>query len=467
MQTPSIFISYSHMDKEWLDRLVRHLGVMQHQDLLDIWTDRRIDAGGRWYQEIQDAMARAKVAVLLVTSAFLSSSFIRTEEVPRLLQRREKEGLNVVPIIVEPCAWDLAPWLKQMQVRPEGAHAVSTGQQSEIDQILADITHEIYQMLIKDRGTPGSVIEPELRELKADECLPKESVINPPAIGITLIDEAWNLAHIWFTSVRSGDFEHVWSLSEHNWRLCRAQAWIWNNRTLLGLDDLRAAQQMALALSEVDSLHPLWPEFARSERNQFLEWFAGAPTEEWGVASRRRPVGPGYELLIFMPRGNRPQGYLFTQPTVIPGWAVLTHLTTDGWRVAAFGAEAAPQPGWPPTWWIRHDPVAAAVTDEMLLLSRNSSTHEGNERTSASDTLYLAAGCNNVSPTVSESAAAFAARIVPAAALVSIQEHQATADTYRIFSPMPGATNDLAHITRLRPVFICVSAPAVLYQPPG
>lgn len=82
-----------------------------------------------------------------------------------------------------------------------------------------------------------------------------------------------------------------------------------------------------------------------------------------------------------------------------------------------------------------------------------------------SGAVALARGCNNVSPTVTEAAAAYGARVAPQSALVAIWEHQAATNTFRGFSPQPGAPNDLAGVTRLRPVFVCVNAAANLDQP--
>ena len=45
MSGPSVFISYSHKDEEWKDRLVTHLGVLEQAGILDVWEDRRIEAG--------------------------------------------------------------------------------------------------------------------------------------------------------------------------------------------------------------------------------------------------------------------------------------------------------------------------------------------------------------------------------------------------------------------------------------
>jgi hypothetical protein len=39
MPGPSVFISYSHKDETWKDRLVTHLGVLQREGLLLVVTD--------------------------------------------------------------------------------------------------------------------------------------------------------------------------------------------------------------------------------------------------------------------------------------------------------------------------------------------------------------------------------------------------------------------------------------------
>jgi hypothetical protein len=98
---------------------VTHFCVLQPQGILDLWSDRSIGAGGNWYQEIEGAIARASVAVLLVSADFLTSKFICSEEIPRLLERRDKEGLRIYPVILKPCAWKHVKWLARMNLRPK------------------------------------------------------------------------------------------------------------------------------------------------------------------------------------------------------------------------------------------------------------------------------------------------------------------------------------------------------------
>ena len=52
MHVPSVFISYSHKDEAWKDRLVTHLGVLQRAGLLDTWDDHQIGAWANWHEEI-------------------------------------------------------------------------------------------------------------------------------------------------------------------------------------------------------------------------------------------------------------------------------------------------------------------------------------------------------------------------------------------------------------------------------
>lgn len=147
MQKPTLFISYSHEDEEWKNRLIRHLGVLQHQGVLDLWDDRRIGAGEDWHKEIQEAMETASVAILLVSANFLTSDFILGQEVPHLLQSRAEKGIRIFPIILKPCAWQAIGWLRQMQLRPKDARPISNGNENQIDANLAEIALEIYRLV--------------------------------------------------------------------------------------------------------------------------------------------------------------------------------------------------------------------------------------------------------------------------------------------------------------------------------
>ena len=75
MSRTNVFVSYSHDDREWLNRFSQHIAVLERRELVDVWSDARIAAGEDWEQAIDAALSSAKVAVLLVSPAFLASTF--------------------------------------------------------------------------------------------------------------------------------------------------------------------------------------------------------------------------------------------------------------------------------------------------------------------------------------------------------------------------------------------------------
>jgi len=144
---PRVFISYSHKDRAWKDRLVRQLGVLEREDLLHIWHDGRISTGGDWQPEIESAMAEAGVAVLLVSADFLNSDFIRGKEVPTLLKRRQNEGMRIVPVIVAPCPWQKVTWLAPIQALPSDGKTLAKLRKVEAEELLSKLAVEILELV--------------------------------------------------------------------------------------------------------------------------------------------------------------------------------------------------------------------------------------------------------------------------------------------------------------------------------
>src|SRR4051812_14365600 len=84
--TRPIFISYSHKDAQWLEKLKQFLRPLQDKDMIRVWDDTEIRTGAEWLAEIRKALEAARVAVFLVTQDFLNSPFINSEELPALVQ---------------------------------------------------------------------------------------------------------------------------------------------------------------------------------------------------------------------------------------------------------------------------------------------------------------------------------------------------------------------------------------------
>ncbi|MDQ3813274.1 MAG: toll/interleukin-1 receptor domain-containing protein [Armatimonadota bacterium] len=144
MERTKVFVSYSHRDRDWLNRLLDHLAVLQRQGLIHVWSDTRIEIGADWEKEINSALDESTVAVLLVSPAFLASTYIweKDKEMDRIMKHHE-QGMAVWPLIVRPCAWRVAEDLAKFQARPAEGRALSTGCDAQVDLDLADFVYEL------------------------------------------------------------------------------------------------------------------------------------------------------------------------------------------------------------------------------------------------------------------------------------------------------------------------------------
>ena len=103
MARSAIFISYSHEDKPWLERFQNALKVgVDREDTFSTWSDEKIDAGREWEKEIEANLASARIALLLVTPKFLQSTYIGIKELPTIIERNRRKGLDLQWVLIEP-----------------------------------------------------------------------------------------------------------------------------------------------------------------------------------------------------------------------------------------------------------------------------------------------------------------------------------------------------------------------------
>ena len=124
-----LFISYSHRDSAWVERLRTMLKPLEQRYGLERWDDSRIQPGSLWRQEIEQALASAQVALLLVSSDFLASDFVTRSELPPLFHAARQEGLRILWVPLRPCVWKLIPEIEQYQaVIPPGRTVAEMGE---------------------------------------------------------------------------------------------------------------------------------------------------------------------------------------------------------------------------------------------------------------------------------------------------------------------------------------------------
>jgi TIR domain len=163
-----VFISYSHRDRVWFEKLTRMLSPMVRNKSISVWDDTKIEASVRWRVEIEGALAAAKVAVLLVSPNFLASDFIAENELPPLLNAAAKGGLAILWVYVSSCLYD------ETEIGDyQSAHSVS----KPLDYLRLNVQNTVLvDVCRKIKTASGSAIrgeKPVIKSLRPEEILPQ------------------------------------------------------------------------------------------------------------------------------------------------------------------------------------------------------------------------------------------------------------------------------------------------------
>jgi hypothetical protein len=99
------FISYSHDDHDFFDRLLVHLKPVAHLYRFELWYDRRIRAGNYWSDRIEAEIAKSEIFVSVATNGFFGSDYIIKHELPAMLARHRDANALFVPVIFRESCW--------------------------------------------------------------------------------------------------------------------------------------------------------------------------------------------------------------------------------------------------------------------------------------------------------------------------------------------------------------------------
>jgi len=185
-----VFISYSHKDRHWKERLAKHLKVLETEDYYTYWDDGKIKAGGDWFREIKRALNEAQIAVLLISADFLTSRFILEKEVPILMERRQKEGVRVIPLILHPCAWKKVKWLAPLQAWPMDGEPLSGKSKNKAEADLAALAEEICSFIL-----PGDHACESPDHISLSRLPVTDKAVFGRETEAALLDEAWQDGH--------------------------------------------------------------------------------------------------------------------------------------------------------------------------------------------------------------------------------------------------------------------------------
>ncbi|MFM7514156.1 MAG: SUMF1/EgtB/PvdO family nonheme iron enzyme, partial [Cyanobium sp.] len=184
-----VFISYTRVDREWVDRLQQMMKPLLRGggQQIELWDDSQIEPGAKWRAAIETALAQAKVALLLVSDAFLASEFVMNEEVPKLLAAAEAEGVTVLWVSLSPCLVEHTPIGEYQAVLPldHTLDELPKPQQQRALKTIAECIHEALlapaaPLKVGEPGVtagPAGVVEPVATAGPAGVVEPAETAV--------------------------------------------------------------------------------------------------------------------------------------------------------------------------------------------------------------------------------------------------------------------------------------------------
>jgi len=139
-----IFISYSHSDKIWLEKVQKNLKVLNYSnDNFDVWDDTKIRAGKEWKREIETALEESNIALLLISTDFLASDFIQNNELPIILENAKNKGTAILSLIVGHSRFSKHPILSNFQAVNDPSKPLKECSESEQEKFLVKMTDDI------------------------------------------------------------------------------------------------------------------------------------------------------------------------------------------------------------------------------------------------------------------------------------------------------------------------------------
>jgi hypothetical protein len=141
MDQPTLFISHSHQDIRWRKRIEAML--FRQMPGVEILSDEGIDRGS-WAEVLAKKIRieQSRAVVVLVSPHYVTSK-TATEELSRILERTRTSTLQIIPVLVADCKWQVTP-LASYQLRDR---ALSKLRGEELERELDYIVGRIRSVL--------------------------------------------------------------------------------------------------------------------------------------------------------------------------------------------------------------------------------------------------------------------------------------------------------------------------------
>lgn len=155
-QKVSVFVSYSHEDKEYLNEFKKYIKVFEQNELISRWDDNELIAGEKWDETIKDKMAASDIVLFLISASSLVSEYIQKYELQEAVKLNENSEVFIIPVIIKDCLWDMTKF-SEFQVLPDGGKAVNSWERKE--EAWTNVARGVHKAILKMISSKRAISE--------------------------------------------------------------------------------------------------------------------------------------------------------------------------------------------------------------------------------------------------------------------------------------------------------------------
>lgn len=165
MARDRIFICYSRADNDnpdFVDILRKHPDAVNRTQPSGVlyFSDHDIEIGDDWNARIQEALDRARVAVLLEGPGLMTNQFVQTQEIPRLLTAQLQEGVRFFRIPIRHVPADIVPpELSRLQAAQPINKPLAELRRPQREKAISEIVGKLIEQFKLGVGPPGDVFD--------------------------------------------------------------------------------------------------------------------------------------------------------------------------------------------------------------------------------------------------------------------------------------------------------------------
>lgn len=184
----SVFYCYAPGDRNLLEKLEEHLSPLKRSEFIAEWSDREIQAGMDWAQEVEAHLNAADIILLLISPSFISSDICYSVQMHQALEKHTAGKVKVIPIILRPTLWEATP-LGTLQRLPRNGRAITKWRNR--DAAFLDVVIDIWvtiKEMFRDRFEPyfiDMLMQQEIKRRQEIEMYIKEKQQKEQEIGIS------------------------------------------------------------------------------------------------------------------------------------------------------------------------------------------------------------------------------------------------------------------------------------------